>query len=124
MRRPLAICCRISALGLRRPRSIWLRYGLDTPASFESWRNEIFALLRCCLMYSPMSRPRSATLSIGFSFTVATSSRLRRYARVLAVASALLALVAHVACRTAVDLHAPYRRPHERGHREPTPGYP
>ena len=38
MRSPLAICCRMSALGLRRPRSIWLRYGLDTPAACASWR--------------------------------------------------------------------------------------
>ncbi len=29
---PLAICCRMSALGLRSPCSIWLRYGLETPA--------------------------------------------------------------------------------------------
>src|SRR5437763_483630 len=53
MRRPLAICCRISALGLRRPRSIWLRYGLDTPASFASWRSETWAVVRCWRMYSP-----------------------------------------------------------------------
>src|SRR5438876_4322369 len=54
MRRPLAICCRMSALGLRRPRSIWLRYGLDTPADWASWRIEIFACSRCSLMYSPI----------------------------------------------------------------------
>jgi len=65
MRSPLAICCRISALGLRTPRSIWLRYGLDTPASFDSWRNEIFAVLRCWRMYSPMSEAMSATFSMG-----------------------------------------------------------
>src|SRR5437588_11463683 len=54
MRSPLAICCRMSALGLRRPRSIWLRYGLGTPAFWASWRIEIFACSRCSLMYSPM----------------------------------------------------------------------
>src|SRR5579859_6866096 len=54
MRRPLAICWRISALGLRRPRSIWLRYGLDTPACWDSCRSEILACSRCSLMYSPM----------------------------------------------------------------------
>src|SRR5215469_3709892 len=54
MRRPLAICCRISALGRRSPRSIWLRYGLDTPAADASWRIEILACSRCWRMYSPM----------------------------------------------------------------------
>src|SRR5580698_10696817 len=54
MRRPLAICARMSALGLRRPRSIWLRYGLDTPACCASWRIEILACSRCSLMYSPI----------------------------------------------------------------------
>src|SRR5271155_364202 len=54
MRSPLAICCRMSALGLRRPRSIWLRYGLETPADWASWRIEIFACSRCSLMYSPI----------------------------------------------------------------------
>lgn len=33
MRSPLAICCSISADGLRSPRSTWLRYGLLTPAA-------------------------------------------------------------------------------------------
>src|SRR5262245_52565394 len=115
IRSPLAICWRISALGLRRPRSIWLRYGFETPASLDSWRSEIFALLRCCLMYSPMSRPRPATLSamwsatwlmarpwpswLGWSVSLirATSSRLRPYAGVLAVASTMLAQVKWVA---------------------------
>src|SRR5579859_7412122 len=54
MRSPLAICCRISALGLRSPRSIWLRYGLETPAAEASWRSEILACSRCWRMYSPM----------------------------------------------------------------------
>src|SRR5437870_2761250 len=54
MRSPLAICWRMSALGLRRPRSIWLRYGLDTPAAWASWRMEIFACSRCSRMYSPI----------------------------------------------------------------------
>src|SRR5215471_18759363 len=54
IRSPLAICCKISALGLRRPRSIWLRYGLDTPAAEESCRSEILACSRCWRMYSPM----------------------------------------------------------------------
>ena len=35
MRSAFAICCRISADGLRNPRSIWLRYGLLTPARTE-----------------------------------------------------------------------------------------
>src|SRR5215472_6339127 len=54
IRRPLAICCKISALGLRRPRSIWLRYGFETPAAEESCRSEILACSRCWRMYSPM----------------------------------------------------------------------
>src|ERR1700761_8968025 len=44
----------MSADGLRSPRSTWLRYGLETPACSASWRREIFACSRCCLMYSPM----------------------------------------------------------------------
>ena len=32
----MAICCSISALGRRTPRSIWLRYGLETPAAAAS----------------------------------------------------------------------------------------
>src|ERR1700729_4108349 len=58
IRSPLAICCSISALGRRRPRSIWLRYGLETPAAADSWRSEIFACSRCSLMYSPMELTR------------------------------------------------------------------
>src|SRR5215467_9805841 len=54
MRRPLAICCKISALGRRSPRSTWLRYGLEMPAADASWRSEIFACSRCWRMYSPM----------------------------------------------------------------------
>src|SRR5580693_3820981 len=54
MRSPLAICCRMSALGLRSPRSIWLRYGLDTPAACASWRIDFPACSRCSLMYSPI----------------------------------------------------------------------
>src|SRR5579875_2900695 len=44
----------MSALGLRRPRSIWLRYGFDTPAACASWRSEILACSRCSRMYSPI----------------------------------------------------------------------
>src|SRR6202051_4803779 len=44
----------MSALGLRSPRSIWLRYGLETPAASASWRTDFPACSRCCLMYSPM----------------------------------------------------------------------
>ena len=36
IRRPVAIWARISADGLRSPRSIWLRYGLLIPATFAS----------------------------------------------------------------------------------------
>src|SRR5215470_18319502 len=54
MRKPLAICCKISALGRRSPRSTWLRYGLEIPAAEASWRSEIFACSRCWRMYSPM----------------------------------------------------------------------
>ena len=37
---PLAICCRISALGLRRPRSICDRYGLLIPVRSASCRRD------------------------------------------------------------------------------------
>src|SRR5579862_1881439 len=44
----------MSALGLRSPRSIWLRYGLETPACCASWRMEILACSRCSRMYWPI----------------------------------------------------------------------
>src|SRR5882757_9444354 len=103
MGRPLAICCRISALGLRSPRSIWLRYGLDTPANLDSWRKEICAWLRCWRMYSPMSLPRSATKSMGPRLSESSigpppsrysaGRQYRPYAALLAVASGALAAV-------------------------------
>jgi len=40
--------------GLRSPRSICDRYGLDTPASRASWRTETCACSRCSRMNSPM----------------------------------------------------------------------
>ena len=40
IRSALAICWRISADGRRSPRSIWLRYGLEIPASSDSRRSE------------------------------------------------------------------------------------
>src|SRR5690606_29431343 len=46
-------CCSTSALGLRSPRSIWLRYGLDTPAASASCRSDNCALRRCSRRYSP-----------------------------------------------------------------------
>ena len=46
MRRPRAMDCRISAEGLRRPRSIWLRYGFEMPASSLNLRSERRALRR------------------------------------------------------------------------------
>src|SRR4051794_12571632 len=58
MRRALAICWRISADGLRSPRSIWLRYGLEMPAMSDSLRRERRATLRCSRMNSPRSRIR------------------------------------------------------------------
>src|SRR6266536_1759073 len=57
-RRALASCWRTSALGRRRPRSIWLRYGLLTPACSASWRSEMRALWRRSRMNPPMSRDR------------------------------------------------------------------
>src|SRR5438309_11682267 len=64
MRRALAICWRISADGLRRPRSIWLRYGLEMPAMSESLRSDRRATLRCSRMNSPRSRIRDWMSSI------------------------------------------------------------
>ena len=61
MRRALAICWRISADGRRRPRSIWLRYGLEIPASSDSRRRESRAELRCSRMNEPSSLNRSGS---------------------------------------------------------------
>src|SRR5262249_3310291 len=58
MRNARAIAWRISALGLRRPRSIWLRYGFEMPASSLSLRNDSRALRR----WSRMNSPRSLSL--------------------------------------------------------------
>ena len=57
IRRPRAMDCRISADGLRSPRSIWLRYGFEMPASSLSLRNESRALRR----WSRMNPPRSCS---------------------------------------------------------------
>ncbi len=43
IRSPWAIRLRISALGLRSPRSTWLRYGFETSAALASWRRDICA---------------------------------------------------------------------------------
>src|SRR6266540_5608760 len=56
IRSPFAIACRISALGLRRPRSICDRYGMETPASPAALRRESFALSRWSLMKLPTFR--------------------------------------------------------------------
>src|SRR4051794_2122071 len=61
MRRALAICWRISADGLRRPRSIWLRYGLEMPARSDRRRSDNRALLRCSRMNAPRSYARSSS---------------------------------------------------------------
>ena len=53
--RARAICWRISADGLRRPRSIWLRYGLEMPAISDSLRSESWPTRRCSRMNSPRS---------------------------------------------------------------------
>src|SRR3974390_1660977 len=61
MRSALAICWRIRADGLRRPRSIWLRYGLEIPASSDSRRSDSRAELRCSRMKAPRSCQRSGS---------------------------------------------------------------
>src|SRR6266511_5819997 len=58
MRSARAIACRISALGFRNPRSIWLRYGFEMPASSLSLRSDSRALRR----WSRMNSPRSCSL--------------------------------------------------------------
>src|ERR1700722_19647123 len=68
MRSALAICWRISADGRRSPRSIWLRYGLEMPASSESRRSESRAEPRC----SRMKEPRSSQRSLGSVLTLAS----------------------------------------------------
>src|SRR5271169_5106048 len=68
MRSALAICWRISAEGRRSPRSIWLRYGLEIPASSESRRSESRAVPRC----SRMKEPRSNQRSLGSVLTLAS----------------------------------------------------
>src|SRR5271154_2529729 len=68
MRSALAICWRISAEGRRSPRSIWLRYGLEIPASSERRRSESRAEPRC----SRMKEPRSSQRSLGSVLTLAS----------------------------------------------------
>src|SRR5215468_11197791 len=53
----------MSALGLRSPRSIWLRYGFEMPARSLRPRNESRAFSRCSRMNSPRSRSRCSTPS-------------------------------------------------------------
>ena len=61
--RARAICWRISADGLRRPRSIWLRYGLEMPASSDSLRSDSWPTRRCSRMNSPSSSHRLSSSS-------------------------------------------------------------
>src|SRR5215212_4984890 len=60
MDRALAICWRISADGLRSPRSIWLRYGFEIPARSESFRRVMRADSRCSRMKRPTSCQRAS----------------------------------------------------------------
>src|SRR5262245_19699825 len=53
----------MSALGLRKPRSIWLRYGFEMPARSLKPRRESRAFSRCSRMNSPRSRSRCSTPS-------------------------------------------------------------
>src|SRR5262249_38441592 len=82
MRSALATCWSTSALGLRSPRSIWLRYGLDTPAASASCRSESRALRRCSRRYSP----RLPTLSDAMSPPCTTAANYCKH---------LLAIVRH-----------------------------
>src|SRR6478672_6619982 len=75
MRSPLAIPCRISAEGLRSPRSIWLRYGLEMPASSLSFRSDSRSRWRWSRMNSPRSRRRASTASAGVLTAPTGSSR-------------------------------------------------
>ena len=59
MRSALAICWRISAEGRRSPRSIWLRYGLEMPASSDRRRSDSRLVPRCSRMKEPSSLQRS-----------------------------------------------------------------
>ena len=45
-----------AATGARNPRSIWDRYGMETPATADTAFSESRAPLRWVLMYSPSSR--------------------------------------------------------------------
>src|ERR1700733_2293686 len=74
IRKALAICCRISADGRRRPRSIWLRYGLEIPASSDSRRRESRAVDRCSRMNAPRSLQRSGSC-LGTRALLARSTR-------------------------------------------------
>src|SRR5438874_3168243 len=79
MRNALAICCRISADGLRNPRSIWLRYGFEMPAMSDSFRRDNRATRRCSRMNSPRSRIRVSRSFMGLMLTLASRMRLHRH---------------------------------------------
>src|SRR4051794_2166868 len=71
--RARAICWRISADGLRRPRSICERYGLLTPARSANRRTLILATSRCDLIKSPTSASglfKSSGITLDRSFVV------------------------------------------------------
>src|ERR687890_377653 len=61
MDRPRAIDDRISADGLRSPRSTCDRYGLLTPAARASSRSDTWAALRWLRMNSPTDEPTAGT---------------------------------------------------------------
>src|SRR5688572_27685175 len=65
MRSALAICWRMSADGLRRPRSIWLRYGFEIPAISLSLRSEMRPTWRWSRMNAPTSAQRSSRSLMG-----------------------------------------------------------
>src|SRR3954471_81692 len=55
----------MSADGLRRPRSIWLRYGFEIPAISLSLRREMRPVWRWSRMKAPTSDQRSSSSFIG-----------------------------------------------------------
>src|SRR3954464_5732632 len=59
--RPRAICARISADGLRSPRSTCDRHGLLTPAVRASSRSDPWAALRWVRMNPPTCEPTAGT---------------------------------------------------------------
>src|SRR5689334_8578136 len=78
MWRAPAIWRRISAEGLRMPRSIWLRYGFEMPAISESLRSESWPTRRCSRMNSPRSRQRSSISVIPQRYGVGRARPNRR----------------------------------------------